>query len=183
LSALISVILLISSGEVALLQESLTLNLEAKASRSSGLLYVVASAVNTTSEPVEFCGRWGYEVKYVPNSEGEEKLAAYKARQEHDQLEAEENGKVYTPKCGPQLDPVIFDIGGIGPENYEVEIFPGEVFSDTVKFQVNFEFYEDWPGEIEVRYGLDLCEDKSSTSNGVPRNGLGGKLVTSFSVP
>ncbi len=150
---------------------------------SSGHIVVVATALNNSDEVVEFCGRWGFEVLFVPNHEGERKISAYEAREKQRRLTAEARGEKYFSKCLPRFVPAVFDISGFYDSENWVKLAPGEAYSDTVDFVVDKDWYERWPGAIEVRYRLDLCESTTTEAGGIPANGLGGSVVATIQVP
>jgi hypothetical protein len=150
---------------------------------SSGHVVVIATASNETAEPVEFCGRWGFEVEFDPNDEGEQKILAHMAHEEQRRLSAEANGKEYFSRCGPRFTPTIFDIGGLSTNENWIKLAPGESYSDTIDFVVKKDWYEQWPGSIEVRNRLDLCESSGSEHIGIPANGSGGSVIAVIPVP
>ena len=174
---------LIIASTVGMLSPTAHLQLSAVSTDSSGHVVVGAIASNDSAESVEFCGRWGFEVVFVPNHEGEQKISAYMALEEEKRLKAEAVGENYFSRCGPQFTPTIFDIGGLSTSENWIKLAPGEAYSDTIDFVVEKVWYEQWPGAIEVRYRMDLCEGASSESGGISANGLGGGVVTTILVP
>lgn len=171
----------VGSPGTATFFNSLMLSIES--SRTSGFVTVVASATNHSQGPVEFCGRWGYEVNFIPSPECEENLAVFKEHQEKEKSAAEKKGETHYGKCGPHLDPRVYDIRGFVAGENLIKMRPGESYTDSVSFHVPFDWYKDWPGSIEVKYRLDLCEEQVSGQARIPGNGRGGALVAVIHVP
>lgn len=179
----ISAVTLILASAIGAFAPNGPLELSTVLTDSSGHVVVVAIASNNTDGSVEFCGRWGFEVSFVPNQEGERKIAAYRAREEKRRLRAEADGEKYLSRCSPRLTPIVFDISGFEAGENWIKLAPGEAYSDTLGFFVEKEWYERWPGTIEVRYRLDLCEGTDAETVRIPANGLGGSVVATMQVP
>ena len=149
------------------------LELQLVVSRSLDVLQITASATNKSSSDTTFCGRWGFEVVYVPDAETAVRIA---------RRDSIANTATYDRWEGVRA-PLVFDIGGLNGAEHWVTLAPHAAYSDTLAFPLSADSYRDWPGTLEVRYRLDLCEPEKTLGDIIPPNGMGGALIARIPVP